>query len=167
MSMRRVIHRMVIAAVIVLPLAVVWVVSNLFQHVDDAYAQWGAADMVMHYMDDHGGEWPRDWESLAPYFERNNGRVSGWTFEVFQSRVFIDFGADPRHLRRLSQASSDVPFDVIHATSIWASQFDGGPNEMLYQWFRDVEGTPTAHEQGRYALPRMVPKPDRTALQSP
>lgn len=26
---------------------------------DDAYAQWGAAEMVIDYMADHDGEWPK------------------------------------------------------------------------------------------------------------
>jgi len=130
------VKRSLIAVALAVPIAAVWCGFSVLDHVDDAYAQWGAADMVIHYMEDHGGEWPRNWDSLAPYFAVNNGRVSGWTYAMFQSRVFIDFDADAVALRKLSSDSHAVPFDVIHATSIFGAQFDGGPNEMLHRWFR-------------------------------
>jgi hypothetical protein len=111
---------------------------SIYNHVDDAYAQWGAADLVIDYMRDHNGRWPKNWDALKPYFERNNGRVSGWSYSTFQDNVRIDFAADASKLRQLSIESASVPFDVIHATSIWGTQFGRGPNEMLYQYFRDV-----------------------------
>ena len=100
--------------------------------------------MVVDYMRDHDGKWPPDWDSLKPYFAQNNGRVGGWSYERFQSHVFIDFTADAKHLRRLSKESDTVAFDVIHTTSLWGAQFDGGPNEMLYSYFRENEGVPDA-----------------------
>jgi hypothetical protein len=33
---------------------------------DDAYALWGAGDMVVKYMEDHGGRWPKGWGDLKP-----------------------------------------------------------------------------------------------------
>ena len=119
------------------PAAIIFAGVNIFNHIDDAYAQWGAADMVMDYMDDHNGQWPSDWESLEPYFAKNNGRVSGWSYSKFQSHVFIDFTANADSLRKLSNNSDTIPFDAIHAYSVWGSQMDDGPNGMLYRYFRD------------------------------
>lgn len=135
--MKRLLIRVTIAIAILIPIALVYAGVNLYNGIDDAYAQWGAADMVINYLRAHDGKWPTDWDSLSPYFDKNNGRVGGWTYDRFQSHVFIDFSADAEHLRKLSEKSDSVPFDVIHATSIWGSQFDGGPNEMLYLYFRE------------------------------
>ena len=129
--------RALIVIAIFVPIAIVYAGVNIYSHIDDAYAQWGAADMVIDYMVDHNGDWPKCWSSLQTYFDKNNGRVGGWTFVDFQSHIYIDFGADPTQLSRLSRDSDFVPFDVIHATSIWGSRFDGDPNETLYHYFRN------------------------------
>jgi len=123
-------------------LAVAWAVGRdpaaLFD-LDDAYAQWGAADMVIGYLRDHQGDWPRDWAALEPYFARSSERVPGWSYAKFQDRIHIDFAADPVRLRELSlSAGSDtVPFDVIGARWPWAPQMGDGPNAILHGYFRD------------------------------
>ena len=96
----------------------------------------GHVDIVIDYMRDNNGKWPPNWESLRGYFEKGGGRVGGWSFAQFQSHVYINFDADGEHLHKLSLESDSVPFDVIHATSIWGSQMGDGPNAMLYRYFR-------------------------------
>ena len=135
--MKRFLVRSLIVAALVVPAAIVFAGINVYNHIDDAYAQWGAADMVIDYMNDHDGKWPPDWDSLAPYFARSNGRVGGWSYAKFQSHVFIDFTADAELLRKRASGSPAIPFDVIHARSMWGSQFDDGPNGMLFRHFRD------------------------------
>jgi len=128
-----------IVLAILVPIALIYAGLKIYEGIDDAYAQWGAADMVVSYMRDHNGTWPPDWHSLKPYFDRSHGRVAGCSYEQFQSRVFIDFGADADHLRKLSSDSDIVPFDVIHATSFWGAQMGDGPNAMLHGYFREYE----------------------------
>lgn len=142
--MKRVLIRIAIGIAILIPIAVLYAGVNIYNGIDDAYAQWGAVDMVVGYMRDHDGKWPPDWNSLKPYFDQNNGRVGGWSYERFQSHVFIDFTADAKHLRRLSKESDTVAFDVIHATSLWGAQFGSGPNEMLCRYLKENEGLPDA-----------------------
>ena len=60
---------------------------NIYFGIDDAYAQWGAADMVIDYLESHGGEWPTNWEALVPAFNAGGGRVGGWSFAQFRRRV--------------------------------------------------------------------------------
>lgn len=136
---KRLLVRIRIVGVIVIPFAMLYAVMSIYDHLDDAYAQWGAAIMVMEFMCDHNGDWPPDWKALRPYFQKNNGGVGGWTYAEFQSHVTIDFSANSDELRNLSWQSDSVPFDVIHGNSIWSSQFNGGPNEMLYLYFRDPD----------------------------
>jgi len=137
-------------------LAVAWAVGRdpaaLFD-LDDAYAQWGAADMVIDYLRDHHGDWPRDWAALEPYFARNGGRVSGWSYAKFQRRIHIDFAADPICLRAqsLTTGSDNAPFDVIGARWPWAPQMGDGPNAMLRTYFLDPG--PYGDAAARRALP--------------
>ncbi|MCA9048067.1 MAG: hypothetical protein KDA89_05030 [Planctomycetaceae bacterium] len=134
--MKSVAIRAVVVTAILIPFAAVFVGLNICNGIDDAYAQWGAAEMVIEYMEDHGGKWPADWNSLRPYFDEGHGHVGGWSYEYFQSRIFIDFTANAERLKRLSTASDSVPFDVIHANSIWGAEFEVGPNEMVYLYFQ-------------------------------
>jgi hypothetical protein len=102
-----------IASALVAALALV--LLNATMGIDNAYAERGAADMVIDYMRAHDGRWPSNWQAFHPLFEAGGGRVGGWSFQQYQSRVHVDFDADADDLRRLSTQSSSVPFDAIHA----------------------------------------------------
>jgi hypothetical protein len=127
----------ILFSVIAVPSCVLLIGQKLSEGINDAYAQWGAADMVVNYMRNHDGDWPTNWESLESYFASGNGRVGGWTFDKFKSRVRIDFSANSNDLRNASLSSEQVPFDVIGPTSFWSSQIGGGPNEIVHLYFRD------------------------------
>ena len=118
-------------------LFVSWVVFHFFAFgIDNAYAQWGAADMVIGYMEKHEGRWPRSWEDLRPQFEAGGGRVGGWSFEKYRSRVWIDWSADPKALE-MAAVQCDKPwFDVIHPTDRIDVRFGGGPNAILHAYFK-------------------------------
>lgn len=128
--------KILIAITLLLCGCIVFASYNFSQHIDDAYAEWGAAEMLIDYMHDHDGEWPANWEYLEPYFGNSNGRVNGDSFQRFQSRVYVDFQANSEDLRKLAIESDSIPFDVVHATSVWASRMDDGPNGILYRHFR-------------------------------
>ena len=113
----------------------VFVAVMSFSRLDDAYAQWGATDMVVDYMADHDGQWPNDWTDLQPYFDAGGGRVSGWSYEKFQQHVWIDFDADSTELHKISQRATSPPFNVIDSTSVFGPQFGDGPNGMLMRHF--------------------------------
>lgn len=55
-----------------------WLVLGVTHGIDDAYAEWGAADMLIDYMESHDGRWPSNWEALRTNFEETSGRVGGW-----------------------------------------------------------------------------------------
>lgn len=129
-----------IVATIAAAVFMIWFFATLDSSVDDGYALWGAAEMVMAYMDEHEGRWPRNWDDLEPHFRRNNGRVGGWSFEKFQSRVVIDFAADVSELRNASRNSSDAAFRVIRARNWGAAQVGEGPNDRLHSYFRGTDG---------------------------
>lgn len=103
--------------------------------IDDAYALWGAGDMLIDYMETQG-EWPRSWDDLRPQFDLNNGRVGGWSFAEYQERIRIDFTADPEELRRKSIVSPYASFRVIWARRDCGVRVGDDPNQMLCNYFR-------------------------------
>ncbi|WP_397571469.1 hypothetical protein [Schlesneria sp. T3-172] len=124
-------------AVFIVGYAIIIVSLELLYFEDDAYAKWGAVDMVIRYMREHEGEWPRSWDDLRELYDAGGGRVSGSTFEEYQSRIFIDFTADPKQLKELSLQPGPVKFNVIDAR--WtSSSFGDGPNDQLQNYFRLV-----------------------------
>ena len=141
----RYVRKTLLALLILLLVFGVFVVANLDKAVDDGYAQRGAAEMVIDYMEAHDGNWPRDWEALRPNFEAGGGRVGGWSFEQFQKSVVIHFDADARVLRQKSIDSGTVPFNVIHARSAFALEIGDGPNTLLHRYFRKKAGIARAN----------------------
>src|ERR1700678_2484576 len=81
--------------------------------VDDAYALWGAGEMVVNYMEDHEGQWPKGWNDLKLYFDAGGGRVGGWSFPDYQRRVEIRWDVDPAVLEAAAKANPGPTFQVI------------------------------------------------------
>jgi hypothetical protein len=144
--------------VALMAIAVIGVGISLFLSFDfnDGYAGWAAAGMVIEYMEANNGRWPPNWEALRGSFEAGRGDLAhvGGTFEQFQKRIYIDFRANPEELRKLSLASADAQFDVIHG----GVQFGSGPNAVLRTYFRRKAGiveAPCIVGTGGPASPRM------------
>jgi hypothetical protein len=144
----RYLRKILLGLLLLLPVAVVFVVLDDPRPIDDAYAQWSAVDMVIAYMDTNGGKWPPNWEALRSNFKATTGRVGSWSFDEFKQRVLIDFAANADDLRRQAIESETVPFNVIHARSMFAAEMADGPNATLHRYFRKKSGiveAPTPH----------------------
>ena len=86
--MRRLLkYAAVVIALVVVAFAGVVIAS--FSRLDDAYAQWGAADMLIDYMGDHDGDWPKQWADLRPHYDAGGGRVAGWDFDRYTDHGWI------------------------------------------------------------------------------
>jgi hypothetical protein len=92
--------------------------------------------MVIAYMEAHDGEWPRSWDDLRPQFDAGNGNVPGRTFREFQSRIRIDFDADPDQLYRKSVESPRASFRVIWPKWELFVRVGDDPNQRLCNYFR-------------------------------
>lgn len=122
------------AVLIVIYFGVRWKLHDLYA-LDDGYAVWLAANLVKYYMREHDGEWPRSWEDLRDLYSIHGGGDGEWTFEKYQSRVFIDFTADPIKLRELSLQPGEVKFNVIRAR--WTGgEIGEGPNVIIRDHLR-------------------------------
>jgi hypothetical protein len=117
-------------------LPIVWRLVSL-EWVDDAYALWGAGDMVVSYMGDHDGRWPKGWADLRPYFDAGGGRIGGWSFERYQTRIMIRWDVDPATLEAAAKTNPRSTFRVISASNLLAGSIAGNePNEILYRYLR-------------------------------
>jgi hypothetical protein len=93
--------------------------------------------MVVNYMEDHGGAWPRGWDDLKPYFDAGGGRVAGWSFAEYQRHVAIKWDVDPTELEAAARKNPGPTFRVIQPKQ-WLAGTMGGhePNEILYRYLR-------------------------------
>jgi hypothetical protein len=124
-----------VAAVLLVLLPIVGVLLSL-DWIDDAYALWGAGDMVVHYMEDHDGQWPKGWGDLKPYFDSGGGRVGG-SFGQYQQRVTIQWDVDPARLEEAAKTNPSPTFRVISASGPFPGSIGGHePNEILYRYLR-------------------------------
>lgn len=119
---------------------ILWNIVSL-GFIDDAYAQWGAGDMVVHFMEDHDGRWPRGWEELRPYFDAGGGGVGGWSFEKYQRRVRIDWRAGVEGLAAQSRSSPRATFREIWAASGLSSAMQD-PNEIVHSYLQSRPDPP-------------------------
>ena len=133
-------RRVLIALLILLPIGLVGFALNVFYGIDDAYAQWGAVDMVIRYMEAHDGRWPPNWEALRADIESGGGRLGGSSFAHYRKHVVIDFDVDADELRKQSVNSEKVTFNVIRARWTFGVAFGEGPNASLHAYFRRKAG---------------------------
>lgn len=134
---------------------VAWFVLGFSYGIDDGYALWGAADMVIDYMESHDGRWPRGWDDLEPRFNAGDGRVGGWSLDQFKRRIVIDFDVDPDRLHQQSLQSSATTFDVIRPRWDFHVRVGGSANERLHDYFRQKAGIgpPPSDPHGPRAVP--------------
>ena len=112
----------------------------------EAYAVWQTADLIIAYMEQHTGAWPRGWEDLRPSrVPRKDGphiAKRDGTFEVglmpsvdinrLQQLVEVDWSANVEELKRADWRGGSPPFRVIWLRSGRRTAFQGcEPNQLI------------------------------------
>jgi hypothetical protein len=112
--------------------------------VPNAYAQWGAAELVIIHMKLNNGAWPKSWDDLEPIDAAYNTHwnlYGGSDFKALKELIEIDWKADPAALRRASvtrdgDPNGDPPFRVIWRRDGGKSHWEGAePNQMIADYF--------------------------------
>ena len=111
--------------------------------VRDSYAQWWAADMVIEYMMENHGRWPRNWEELRdPHEAIAKQAGKPWTLAEIRDRVEIRFDADPQALRSAALVDYQPPFEVVYLRSGEHHNWKGKePNRMIWDYLHDSSAT--------------------------
>lgn len=127
--------RVVWSGLTMVAIGVPLLIWNALRNVEDCYAQWGAAEVVISFHDKHG-RFPGDWSELELSFERGGApHAIGLSFEQLREKAQIDF--DRLHLlEETFEREDDIP-EVITATSGRQVHYSGAePNELVFQYFR-------------------------------
>jgi len=82
------------SAVMLLSGWAVLVLREQGEMIRDAYCLDWASAAIVQYMDDHDGQYPKDWQELRKCYDKVTSRDHSFSFEEMQSRVFVDFGVE-------------------------------------------------------------------------
>jgi len=133
--------RFVVASLVIVGLGLSYAgyhIYSLNEAMRNSYAEWWVADMVIEYLQANHDAWPRDWSELRQPYQncvKRSGRP--WAFEELQTRVDVDWQADPKQLA----AAAKLPEPTFRV--IWlrdgtdASWERHKPDQMIYDYFRN------------------------------
>jgi hypothetical protein len=161
--MRMKLRRCLLFSLVLVPVGGVTVLVWVYLYVQavlqpEAYAVWQTADLVMAYLDQHDGAWPRGWNDLRPITASNGegpyAAQRGGVIEVgfrppldidrLQQLVEVDWSADVAALALAPSREPEPPFRVIWLRSGRHTAFEGcEPNRLL-----------KAYLDGRYRVQR-------------
>lgn len=106
----------------------------------DAYAAWGAGDLVIEFMEAKDGGWPSSWSELEEFLESTeNKNTMGGAVSDLQKRIVIDFKFDIERASSEIQRDDDVArFRPIRLRSGSNAYFEGsGPNQRVFEYLKD------------------------------
>lgn len=102
-------------AVALLIAAIQHVSRQLIAKVRDGYSQQVVAVLLIKFMEENEGKWPKNWNSLEPIYRRDLKSLNPGVFEELKQRIFVDFSADIERMRRDSLTSEKPAFRVVSA----------------------------------------------------
>jgi hypothetical protein len=130
---------------------IVWIGYQVLQLPKNAYAVWWTADLVIEYMEKHGGSWPRSWDDLRSTSDQaDKGTVSTNrdgamiaefrprdTIDELKQHVEIDWNADPKVLAKAEFKETGPPFRVIWLRNGKSTHYSGKePNDMVLEYLK-------------------------------
>ena len=105
-------NRIGCAVLLAIPLWLAYSAWSALEKVNDCYALWSAADLVVEHLDHGDGSWPRSWDDLRAAHEFSQ-RPGLFPFDGIRARVAIDWQADPLLLRAALDDGKNPPFRAI------------------------------------------------------
>ena len=141
----------VISASIVLLLGASYAAHSIHRMVattvPNAYAMEWVGSMVVEYLDQNDGRWPRSWDDLHPIYEQHVAAVGQpWTFEDMKSRVRVRWDVDVDWIRQLPAPPDDLIVLRDGGDEHWSGH---EPNTMVHAYLTEppsVANTHTIHE---------------------
>lgn len=116
---------------------VVYVVyQSAMTAVHNSYAVWWVADVVIEHMETHDGAWPKGRNDLREsYASLTKKRHHPGTFEELESRVDVDWSANPEKLAQAVPTPDTPPFRVIWLRDGSLHHWSGRePNQMILDY---------------------------------
>lgn len=130
-----------VAAVVLVVLVLSVVYRSVTRAVENAYAVWNVADLIVDHMRANDDQWPRGWSDLADACRaRHPTDDVDRMMDHYHERVEVDFSADPRALKAapFDPATQQRPFDVVrhrHPPHSYYSE----PNVIIWSYLNGPE----------------------------
>jgi hypothetical protein len=110
----------------------------------NSYAVSWVSEMVVDFMKTHDDAWPSGWDDLKESYHSVARQASDprppdypWSFEELQSRVEVDWHADPKVLATAQRMNDAPPFKVIWLKDGGNAHWSGlEPNELVLKYLR-------------------------------
>ena len=113
----------------------VYAVKSILGAVDDSYAQWDAAIVILNHMRKNNNSWPQNWDDLEQSYKKTKGLrlYKGW--KNMKERVEIDFSANPVELKNTVPKGEKQPFKVVWLLNGGRSHWSGAePNTLIFEY---------------------------------
>lgn len=114
---------------------------------DDAYAMWGAGDLLIEFMIANDGRWPDDWDELDTYLESTSDKSTmGGSVAELEKRILINFDFDPAQARKsIRRGESEAILRPVRTLSGFNTHFDTvEPNQRIHDYLKQQKfGSPT------------------------
>ena len=78
-----------LAVVLLVALGTAYLVYQQLEVVEDAYAAWWTADVIVAHLESHDGQWPRDWDELRKAYDAMKGNKR--SFDDIRARCEVRF----------------------------------------------------------------------------
>jgi hypothetical protein len=149
--MQRGLKRFVIFGALILALLagciVVWFGVRAYKSITvrqpNAYAMQSAGQLIVDHMRLHSGAWPRSWTDLRDTCAATGKQILSTNadseIEELKKRVEIDWGADPKSLRRSILQGDRGPISVVRLRSGRRDCWVGAePNQMIREYLKQA-----------------------------
>ena len=142
---RKIITGAIVAASLALIAGGVLLVRTVIELPDNAYAMWGAGDLVVEHLKRTTNAWPKSWTDLEHTYrllEREHAHSVHSTLEEMRSRIQIDWTADVSDLVRTPFTNSVRPFAVIRLLNGKRTHYRGTePNAAVWEYLQTVSNS--------------------------
>ena len=106
----------------------------------NAYATWGIGDVIIEYMDENEGRWPKNWEELDSFLQTTSNQTTmGGSIADLRRRIVIDFEFEPTTMAREIGIHDDKPnFRPIRLRTGGGVHFKGlEPNQRIFDYLKN------------------------------
>ncbi|QNN22392.1 hypothetical protein HED60_08930 [Planctomycetales bacterium ZRK34] len=138
MARRQIIIVTIVASAVLVAGSGVYLYRQISQLINNAYAKWHVAALVIDHMKVNNDAWPTGWDDLRDDFDRRVTQSGqSWSFDTLRERVVIDWTVDPEKLAHVEVIDDQQPFNVIRARHGIDSSWEGAePNRMILDYLR-------------------------------
>jgi hypothetical protein len=132
------------------------------QTVMDSYRVWGTGDMLVEYMKQNNGQWPKEWSDVQEFMANNSFQHAGMSsFAEVRRHIEIDFSFDPASVdTTIDFDESEPSFRAVWLRNGKTTRYEGtGPNEIIFRYLKSQASVNQLPSTQGESEPSIEPKP--------